>query len=251
LKYGPSTLALPLLAAAAAFPAQAQDFTPSRPGNTESPISVPAGRWQLESELGGYAFGHGDARSWSAFQLDIRYGLAPGWDAEVIIAPYVGEEACGVRADGFGDTTVRVRHMFIGEDGEGPAFALIGFVTLPTGTNDQSDGAVEGGVIGTGTFSLSDKDGVTYTAGAAAVSDNGGYTSDAFGGVNLTHQFTDAFSAYVELFADRSAGETAGTFDIGAAVLSDAHTQWDAGVDIGVTTAADRARIFVGWARLF
>jgi len=233
--------------AAFATPALADDFTPGRPGNTESPISVPTGRWQVETEIGGYALGHGGDRSWSALQSDIRYGLAPGWDAEAIMAPYVGDDASG---EGFGDTTLRLRHTFTGEDGDGPAFALIGFVTLPTGVNGQSDGAVEGGLIGTGTFSLTSNDGVTYTAGAAAVSDNGEYTSDIFGGVNLSHQFTDTLAAYAELFADRTQGETAGTFDIGGTYLSDADTQWDAGVDLGITHA-DNARFFLGWSHLF
>lgn len=233
-----------------ASPALADDFTPGRPGNTESPISVPAGRWQVETEIGSYAHGDG-GKSWSALESDIRYGLADGWDAEAIVAPYVGGESGGDSESGFGDTTLRLRHTFIGQDGDGPAFALIGFVTLPTATNHQGDGAVEGGLIGTGTFSLSDKDDITYTAGAGAVSDQGDYKSDVFGGVNLTHQFTDKFAAYGELFADRSFGETAATFDIGATYLCDERTQLDAGVDIGINRAADDARFFVGWAHLF
>ena len=237
--------------AACAGPAFADDFVPSRPGNTESPISVPAGRWQIETEIASASLGHGGERSWDALQTDIRYGLASGWDAEAILSPYVGEDAGGDRGEGVGDTTLRVRHTFIGQDGEGPAFALIGFITLPTGTNGQSDGAVEGGLIGTGTFSITSADGVTVTAAAAAVSDSGEYKSDLFGGVNLTHQFTAALSAYAELFADREGGQTAGTFDIGGAYLSDAHTQWDAGVDLGITQAADNARFFFGWAHLF
>jgi hypothetical protein len=212
---------------------------------------VPAGRWQVETEIGSYSLGHGDDRSWSAAQTDIRYGLAPGWDTEVIVSPLVGQDSGGDSESGFGDTTIRVRHTFTGQDGNGPAFALIGFVTLPTGTNGQSDGGVEGGLIATGTFSLSDKDGVTYTAGAAQIRDDGEYTSDVFGGVNLTHQFTDKLAAYAELFADHSEGETAGTFDIGGTFLADEHTQWDAGVDLGITDAADHARFFVGWAHLF
>lgn len=234
----------------AATPAFADDFTPGRPGNTESPISVPAGRWQVETEIGSTAHGDG-GKSWSALQSDIRYGLAAGWDTEAIISPYIGEDAGGDSESGFGDLTLRVRRTFVGQDGNGPAFALIGFVTLPTATNHQGDGAVEGGLIGTGTFSLTDHDGVTYTAGAGAVSDQGGYKSDLFGGVNLTHQFTDKIAAYGELFADRSAGETAAMFDIGATYLCDERTQLDAGVDLGITRAADDGRFFVGCAHMF
>lgn len=236
---------------ACACPAFAEDFVPGRPGDAESPISVPAGRWQIETEIASASLGHGRDRSWSVLQTDIRYGLAFGWDAEAIISPYVGEEVDGDRGEGLGDTTLRVRHTFSGQDGAGPAFALIGFITLPTGTNGQSDGAVEGGLISTGAFSLSSADGLTYTAAVAAVSDGGEYTSDVFGGINLTHQFNDRLSAYGELFADCEGGETAGAFNIGGAYLSDARTQWDLGVDLGLTRAADNARFFLGWAHLF
>ncbi len=240
-------------AAVAAFaaPAFGDNFIPSRPGNTESPISSPAGRWQVETEIGSYSRGHGGNSSWSALQTNFRYGLAPGWDAQVIVSPFVGEAEGGESAEGFGDTTLRLHHTLFGQDGAGPAFALIGFVTLPTGSNGQSDGAVEGGLIGAGSFSVTSADSITYTLGAGAVNVGHALTSDVFGGVNLTHQFSDAFSAYGEIFADRSAGETASTFDVGGALLTDARTQWDAGVDLGVSRAADNARFFVGWAHLF
>lgn len=217
-------LAAALAFAACATPAFADDFVPSRPGNTESPISSAAGHWQVETELGSYSLGHGDDRSWSVAQTNFRYGLAPGWDGEIVVSPYVGADIGGDSESGLGDTTLRLHHNIIGQDGNGPAFAIIGFVTLPTGTNGQSDGAVEGGLIGTGSFSITTADSITYTAGAAAVSVDHKYKSDVFGGVNITHQFTDSVSAYAELFADQTQGETPTTFDIGAAVLSDSHT---------------------------
>ena len=241
---------LAAILAAFAAPAFAEDFVPGRPGNTESPISVPTGRWQVESEIASFARG-GGAKSLSLLSTDIRYGLAPGWDAEAIVSPFNRVEAGGDSENGFGDTTLRVRHTFSGQSGEGPAFALIGFVTLPTATNGQGDGAVEGGAIATGSFDLSESNGVTWTLGAAAISDNGDYKSDVFGGVALGHQLTDAWGIYAEAFAERSFGETAATIDIGATYLSGPHTQWDAGVDFGVTDAADDVRLFVGWAHLF
>ena len=234
----------------AAGPAWADEFVPGRPGNTESPISVPAGRWQVESELGGFARGHG-ARSLSLLATDVRFGLAPGWDAEAIVTPYLEDRLGGDAEAGAGDTTLRLRHTFAGQDGEGPAFALIAYVTAPTATNGRGDGAFEGGLIAAGTFDLSEADGVTYTLGAAAVSDAGDYKADVYGGINLTHQFTDRIAAYAEAFADCSGGETAATLDLGATYLSDAHTQWDVGVDLGVSDAADDMRAFIGWAHLF
>lgn len=233
-----------------AAPAWADDFVPGRPGNTESPISVPAGRWQLETEIASYARA-GDDRNWSALQTDLRYGLASGWDVEAIVSPYSRTVVGGDSEAGVGDTTLRLRHTFTGQDGEGPAFAMIGFVTLPTASSGQGDGAIEGGAIATGAFNLSDKIGVTYTLGVAGLSDHGDYRSDVYGGVAVSRQFGDRLGGYIEAFADRSEHQTAATLDVGMTYLASVHTQWDAGVDLGVTGAADDARLFVGYAHLF
>lgn len=59
---------LAMVAALALGPAglaQAQDFTPGRPGATDSPIPVAPGRFQVESELVGWARVDGDIRAWS------------------------------------------------------------------------------------------------------------------------------------------------------------------------------------------
>lgn len=247
-----------LIAAALAFCAvsapafaDALNFVPGRPGNTDSPISVPAGRIQIESELAGFSRAGGGEQAWDALNTDIRYGLAPNWDAEAIIAPFNQVDGGGETEEGFGDTTLRLRHTFTGQDGNGPAFAVIGFVTLPTATNHMGDGAVEGGAEITGTFSLTQKTGLTYTAGAAEVSDNGDYKPDVFGGVNVSHQLTDKLGVFGEVFAHHSEGATAATLDVGAAYLCGPRTQWDVGANIGVNHAADDLHLFIGWAHLF
>jgi hypothetical protein len=206
------TLVLSCLTLTLAAPAFADDFVPSRPGNTESPVTVPVGHWQVESELGSFSHGSG-GESWSALSTDIRYGIAPGWEGEAIISPInrSGGET------GFGDTTLRVRHMLTDPASDGPAVALIGFVTLPTATDHQGNGGLEGGLIGTGTFDLTDTNGVTWTLGAASVRNNGDNQSDVFGGAALSHKFTQSVGAYIEAFAD--------------------HT--------------DHVRVFLGWSHLF
>ncbi len=243
-----ATLAL----CAVAAPAFADDlnFVPGRPGNTDSPISVPTGHFQIESELAGFTRASG-AKSYDLLNTDIRYGLASGWDAEAIVAPFNWVDAGGDTEDGFGDTTFRLRHTFTGQDGNGPAFAVIGFVTLPTATNHMGDGAVEGGAEITGTFPLTAKTGLTYTAGADTFSDNGDYKSDVYAGVNIGQQLTDKIGVFGEVFADHSEGVTAASLDVGATYLCGPRTQWDVGANIGINHNADDLHLFVGWAHLF
>src|SRR5262249_44184934 len=181
--------------------------------------SVPTGHFQIESELAGFTRPGGGEKDWDLLNTDIRYGLAPSWDGEVIVSPFNQVDAGGDTEEGFGDTPFRLRHTLTGEDGNGPAFAVIGFVTLPTATNHMGDGAVEGGAEITGTFSLTPKTGLTYTAGAAAVRDAGEYKSDVYAGVNIGQQLTDKIGVFGEVFADHSESATATTLEVGATHL--------------------------------
>ncbi|MES1158870.1 MAG: transporter [Terricaulis silvestris] len=229
--------------AGAAF---AQDFVPGRPGNTESPIAVPAGRWQVETEIASYSSNDG-GDSWSALATSFRYGIAPGWDAEAIVAPI--NHADG--ETGFGDVTLRLRKTFAGENGESPSFALIGYVTLPTAKDGFGADHVEAGVIATSGVTVSDHAALTLTVGAGSVSEGDDDKLSVSGGAAYSYAFTDTTGGYIEIFGERVDDETAATLDIGATHLLDDRTQLDAGVDIGLNDNADDARLFLGWAHLF
>ncbi|MEZ6023884.1 MAG: transporter [Hyphomonadaceae bacterium] len=154
-----------------AAPALAQDFTPGRPGATESPIAVPQGRWQIETEIASFARDDdSDADALSLLETTFRYGIARGWDAEAIVSPYNRVDAPGGDDSGAGDITLRLRKTFAGLDG-GQSFGLIGYVTLPTGDDGFGADEVEGGVIAAGGIDLSDDWDLTWTAGLGAVSD--------------------------------------------------------------------------------
>ena len=176
-------------------------FVTGRPGQTESPIAVPKGYFQIETELGGYS--RDKAAGVTSTETDIastsfRYGLADGADVELVVSPYVRTHASGPGfADtGFGDVTLRARRTFFGESGEGPSFALIGFVTLPTARSGLGADKVEGGLIATGVAPLSPKASLTLTFGAADIHD-GKYEGDVYGGANVSFALTEKAGVYV------------------------------------------------------
>ncbi|HVY84304.1 MAG TPA: transporter [Caulobacterales bacterium] len=226
--------------------AQGLNFVPGRPGTTESPIAVPTGHWQIETEIASYSDSDG-GDSWSALATSFRYGLAPSWDAEAIVAPI--NHADG--DTGFGDLTLRVRKQFTGLNGESPSLALIGYVTLPTAEDGLGEDHVEGGVIATSGITISDRASLTLTAGAGSVSDGDDDHLSLSGGAAYSYSFTEATGGYIEIFGEHVDGETAATLDIGATHLIGERTQLDAGVDIGLNRNADDARFFLGWAHLF
>jgi hypothetical protein len=248
---------LALLAAPCAW-AETPAFVTGRPGATESPIATPKGYLQVETELGGYDHDRESGVATSETRLaatTFRYGIANGADVEVIIAPFVRDrlEAAGGRetVSGFGDVTLRARRTVFGQDGEGPALALIGFFTLPTAEDGLGADKAEGGLIATGVQPLSQSASLTLTFGAAAIHD-GVYQGDLYGGANVSFTLSEKAGIYVEAFADKAAhADVAATFDVGGTYLLDAVTQLDCGVNLGVTRAADDVSVFAGWSHRF
>ncbi|CAK0776491.1 putative Transporter [Gammaproteobacteria bacterium] len=231
-----------------------------RPGNTESPIAVPKGRFQIESGLASYTHANDGTQSWSLAQTSLRYGIADGTDVQLVVQPYFRTHNVGQTFQGFSGTTLRVLHTFAGADGSSPSFGLIGFVTPPTASKQLRDNGwasnrVEGGAIATGSVNLTDKTSLTLTLGDAARRQNDSYVSDISGGANLTYAVTENFGAYVEAFSEHVAhNSTTTTVDLGVTYLLSHVTQLDAGVNMGANQATritSNATFFVGWSHLF
>jgi Putative MetA-pathway of phenol degradation len=253
-------LAIMALAAAPAFAQDEPPFAASRPGETEGPIAVPAGYLQAETEIASYARDKEagvTAKGLSIAATAFRYGLGDGYDAEVILQPYlraaVNGPAFKTTDTGIGDVTVRVLKNLIGQRGDGPAVAVIGYVNLPTASNNLGADRLEGGAILSGSFSLADAWGAAWTVGAAARHvGTSGYHAELSGALQLNHAFSDILTGYAELAASRLQGEsTAATFDVGAAWLTGPTTQFDLGANFGINDAADDANVFLGWAHRF
>lgn len=248
--------------APAAFAQDPPTFIASRPGATEGAIAVPAGYLQAETEIASYALDRQDALKSDGYSLaatSLRYGVADGLDIELNLQPYLHTRltAGGVKTidGGFGDVTLRVLKNLVGQDDEGPALAVIGYVTLPTAQQGLGADKVEGGAIVTGAFAPADKWGVAWTAGAAArYRGNDDYQAEFSGALQINRAFADGATGYAEIAATRAqhaGGPVSATFDVGAAWLVAPTTQLDAGVNLGLTNAADDANVFVGVAHRF
>ena len=124
-----------------------------RPDATESPIPVDAGRFQIESSFVTYSkTGSGADRfeSWTFGETNLKYGLTPRSDLQLIFAPHVIERvgAGGARVEdsGFGDLQARLKVNLWGADEGKTAFALLPYVTMPSGS-DVSGEVWEGGLV--------------------------------------------------------------------------------------------------------
>jgi hypothetical protein len=133
---------------------------PDRPGTTESPFTVDAGHFQVETDLGRLINEPGSAddpqrRTWRGAYALVKLGLSRKTDLQVELPFYAAQKQRPTDASdwdqsqrGFGDMAVRIKHNFVGDDQKGPfAASVIGFVRLPTGTQGVSNTRPEYGIV--------------------------------------------------------------------------------------------------------
>lgn len=238
-----------------------EPFVASRPGATEGAIAAPAGYLQVETEIASYSRTRNSGFKSDGYSLaasTFRYGLGSGLDAELVVQPWLrtSETIGGARSteDGIGDVTLRLLKNLLGQDGDGPSMAVIGYVSLPSATHGLGAGRAEAGGFLTGSFALADDWGAAWTMGAAARHMGAGdYQAEGSLALQINHAFSDAVSGYAEVAATRLEHDTQteATFDLGAAWLVGPTTQLDAGVNFGITDAAEDAVVFAGWAHRF
>ena len=147
---------------------------------------------------------------------------------------------------------MRARRSLRGAEG-GPSVALIGYLTVPSSDNGLGAHAIEGGLIATGAWALTATWSATLTAAVATLSaDGGGHVVDVYGGANLGYALNARLATYVEVFADKTDGApSVVVIQTGLTFLLTPTTQLDAGVEPGISRAADDVRLFMGWAHRF
>lgn len=236
-----------------------REMSTDRPDATESPYTVDAGHVQVELSFIDWSR-HKEAgvttRTIPAAPMLVKIGLTNSIDVAIGIDPYTHvrtTDSSGGRetAQGFGDITTRLRVNIFGNDDDGPALAIMPFLTFPTGADGLGSEEVEGGVIIPfgmdlpGGFALglmaefdfirSEADDRyvvdfvhTATIGRDLIGDLAGYIEYA-GFANLNHD--QPYRAY---------------FHAGLTYALSADIQLDGGVRVGLTDISDDIGLFTG-----
>ncbi|MDE1146173.1 MAG: transporter [Azospirillaceae bacterium] len=267
-------LAWPLLAAGlCAFPAFAQEegalreFSPDRPDKTDGPYTLDVGHVQVEADLishnRDFYNDDGTRRHESIFMApNIRVGVWDDAEIDLITPAYtvmaLSERGGGhTRVHGWSDMTVRSKINLWGNDGEGTtALGLIPFLKIPTAGAAFGNGAFEGGIglpfaikLG-GDWNLGTQ--TTLALNRNVVGD--GYDPDIAFSVSLSHPLGQVLDGYVELYGERQTGadaQTVASLDMGVTWQLTANFSLDAGVNIGLSKAADDLNPFLGFTVRF
>jgi hypothetical protein len=240
-------------------PALMRDFAPDRPNVTDAPYTVDPGHFLLELGIFEYTRDHN-----KQFQLDgfafgdtnVRLGVTSYAEIDLLFTAYAylqtrdtvtGEN---LKQSGFSDLTLRSKINFFGNDGGPFAIGLIPFVTFPTGANGIGNRGFAGGIGVPVQFALPAGFQLGIESTVQTVHDPGGGSHFEYpNSISIGHQITKKLSTYLEFATDVGAAEGwIGTVDTALVYQPVNNWQLDAGVNIGVTRAANGLFTFVGAA---
>ncbi|RYD31515.1 MAG: transporter [Verrucomicrobiaceae bacterium] len=240
-----------------------RDLSADRPDTTESPVTVDAGHFQIESSFFDFGRsrspeGRADTLTWGS--INLKAGLLPNTDLQIVFDPWVEQRLSGpggVREtiSDAGDPVLRLKVNLFGNNGGRTALAVMPFVGIPTGSQ-VSAGEWQGGITVPFSVELAERVSLGLMVELDWVADDGGggthqeWVHTAVLGFGLTEKL----GFYLE-YAGTAGPED--EFDYQAAcsggftwAASD-NVQWDIGGRIGLNSAAEECGLFTGITRRF
>ncbi|MBS7564058.1 transporter [Mucilaginibacter sp. Bleaf8] len=123
-----------------------KEMETDRPNFTETPLTVDAGHFQYEADLGRFEHqttSESDERRWLINQADLKFGLLPNTSLQLIVQTFghqVNKELENGEKEfnrGFGDLTLRIKQNIYGNYDGNFSIALMPYIKFPT--NRYSD----------------------------------------------------------------------------------------------------------------
>ncbi len=245
-------------------PDMMRELEPGRPDQTDSPFTVDAGHYQVESVFAAFTDSRSNGvhtDSWNIAPTTIRIGLLNNADLQFSFDNYLivhsgGGGAPASTQSGFGDLTTGLRINLWGNEGGKTAFGILPFLKIPTNTGHLGNNAVEGGVI----FPLDVKLpggwdlGMQTEADFFRNSDNHNYHTAFVDAATFAHDLFGNLGGYVEFFSSvstESGSDWVGTVDVGLTYGLTKNIQLDCGVNLGVTRSAEDMNSFAGFTIRF
>lgn len=229
-----------------------------RPGKGNGVCTVPAGKWQVESQPVDWIRLEADGAEtdvWTLGSSVLKLGLSDRSDLQVAIAPWVHAETKAgvskVTASGFGDLTVRYKHRLTG-DGSPVQVGLIPFIKLPTADSDIGNGKAEGGIAIP--VSVATRGPLSITFGPEldllADADGNGRHAALVNLVNVSGPVADGLTLSGELWTatnfDPADTVTFASADAALAYAASNEVQLDVGANIGLNKNTSDVELYAG-----
>ncbi len=241
--------------------AELREMTTDRPDATESPFTVDPGHVQIEMDFANYArddAGGGRVTEWEAAPFNLRFGVTANFEAGIFVTPFRREVATPagggprMKRSGFGDMMLRAKWNFSGNDGGDTAWGLMADLKLPTADDGMSNGKVEGALTLPVAFTLGGGwEGAAMTSLEAVYTDAGSHRAVWSNTITAGRDITENLGGFVELTLSAGDGSHVATFNCGLTRRFGPHVQFDAGVNLGLSSAATDVAVFSGVSRRF
>lgn len=249
-------------------PALRRAYNTDRPSKTDSPYTVDAGAFQIETDavnftLDRYNVDRANVRVRTLLfgQTNFKLGLTNWLDLQIFPQGYVERRTSGrdfgptQTQRGWGDTTVRLKINLLGNDGGKLAVGLVPSVKIPTNTDDLGNRAFEPG-LGL-PVSLTLPAGFTLFAQTRVDvlrKDGGGRRALWSNPIGVSRTIFGNLSGYAEFYSAVSTGDGypwIGTADVGLIYQVTPNFSIDVNSFFGLTRSADDLNIFAGFAYRF
>jgi Putative MetA-pathway of phenol degradation len=242
-------------------------FNTDRPTKSNVPYTVDAGHFQYEGDIFIYSYDNTSTAdtsftSWVIGNPTFKLGLLNNLDFEVNFSAYNNIRAATVSTGvatsvgGFGDTFTRFKWTLFGNEGGGPAFALIPYAKWPTAPQGIGNRFVEGGLIAPLAVPLP-AGFKTILMGEMDILKNPNDTAYHVNFpvlINLNRQIVPNLTGYAEIYANWSTSpqvQDIYTLDFALAWTPKPNFQLDIGINIGLVSAAIPYQIYMGIAQRF
>ena len=234
-------------------------FTTERPSKTDSPFTIDSGHLVIETSLFSHT-NNSDAGTLTDTNIfgagtTLRLGITQSDDFQVVFDTYkdVTSKTAGVKDyhQGYGDTTLRWKHNFLGNDSGDVAVAVVPYIKLPTNQDNLANKDVEGGIELPFNVNYSDGWNVGGVTQFNLLKDqiNSGYYGSYVNSLVVGKSFTPKLSGYTEVYtllADTGSRDWQNTLDFGVVYAVSDNIHIDTGVNFGISKAADDLNYFVG-----
>jgi hypothetical protein len=242
-----------------------RDFSPDRPSKATGAITIERGHIEIETDLINIAHQKTDGVSSQVLlapNLTLRYGLTSDIDFEINLPPYTWtqsnfNERRLTKESGLGDTVLRFKVNFLGNDEGDVAFALSPYVTIPTANSQIGNGSTEGGMSALLSMNLPAGFLATFNSEIDALkNDTGSCMHTNIAGVaNLGHALMEGGLVSGEIWTAvnyepaKTIRQASADFSLAFALPAD--SQFDLGINLGLNSNTPRTQFYAGFARRF
>ncbi|RZL49723.1 MAG: transporter [Pedobacter sp.] len=234
-----------------------REMSTDRPDVTESPNSVDAGHFQIETDLFKTIRNKTDGVTTveNNYNLaNLKLGLTNNIDLQLVVGSLVNTYDKSIhgtklnKQSGFGDLTLRLKYNLWGNDEGKTAFAIMPYVNFPTSVENKY---TEPGIVFPFSIDLGNKFGLGSQVQFDLLKSQfgSGYHGSFLQSLVLGKELTKSLETFVETYYthDFEAKETQVSFNGGFGYAVTDNMKFDIGFNLGLTKNTDKV-YFIGFS---